>query len=184
MNAGFAPHPPLLPPRSGGNDVPRGTERFAVCGQDLSNERHGRRWFLPVSRDLREGGTFHLEGNASGEIVRCDPPRLLKLTWVYGDRPVDEVELRLSASDDGTATMLEIEHATVTMQAEWDGQLLDVIPGLGVGWELPLTVGLPRYLRGELPDAPVAEWFQPKPEDMQLAERAGQTWAALLQAAG
>jgi hypothetical protein len=112
----------------------------------------------------------------------CEPPHLLQLTWVYGDRPVDEVEVRLSPAEDGS-TMLEIEHATVTMQAEWDGQLLDVIPGLGVGWELPLTYGLPKYLRGELPDAPVAEWFQPKPEDMQLAERAGQTWAAIFRAA-
>jgi uncharacterized protein YndB with AHSA1/START domain len=28
------------------------------------------RWFLPVTGDLRVGGRFSLEGNASGEIVR------------------------------------------------------------------------------------------------------------------
>lgn len=140
------------------------------------------RWFLPVSGDLREGGTFSLEGNASGTIVRCDPPRLLQLTWVYGDRPVDEVELRLSAGDDGM-TVLEIEHATVSQQIEWEGQLFDVIPGIGSGWEIPLTWSLPKYLRGELPDAPAAEWFQPTPEIMQLDERASQIWAAILAAA-
>ena len=32
------------------------------------------RWFLPISGDLRLGGTFQFEGNAGGEIRRCDPP--------------------------------------------------------------------------------------------------------------
>jgi uncharacterized protein YndB with AHSA1/START domain len=100
------------------------------------------RWFLPVSGDLRVGGRFSLQGNASGEILRCEPPRLLKLTWAYGDRPVDEVELRLSPAEGG-ATVLEIEHATVSRLVEWEGQMLDVIPGVGVGWELPLASRCP-----------------------------------------
>ena len=33
------------------------------------------RWFLPVTGDLRPGGRFCLEGNASGDIVRCEPHR-------------------------------------------------------------------------------------------------------------
>ena len=36
-------------------------------------ERIGR-WFLPVSGDLRLGGRYQLEGNAGGEILRCEPP--------------------------------------------------------------------------------------------------------------
>jgi uncharacterized protein YndB with AHSA1/START domain len=32
------------------------------------------RWLMPVTGDLRVGGTFSLEGNASGEILRCEPP--------------------------------------------------------------------------------------------------------------
>ena len=32
------------------------------------------RWFLPVTGDLRSGGTYQLEGNAGGEILRCEPP--------------------------------------------------------------------------------------------------------------
>jgi uncharacterized protein YndB with AHSA1/START domain len=139
------------------------------------------RWFLPVSGDLRVGGRFSLQGNASGEILRCEPPRLLKLTWAYGDRPVDEVELRLSPVEGG-ATVLEIEHATVSKLVEWEGQMLDVIPGVGVGWELPLTLGLPRYLRDELPDAPAVEWYQPGPEEERLMDQSGQAWAALVRA--
>jgi uncharacterized protein YndB with AHSA1/START domain len=138
------------------------------------------RWFLPVSGDLRLGGTFHLEGNASGEIMRCEPPRLLAVTWVYGDRPVDEVELRLIPDGDGT--LLKLEHATVSTEVEWEGQMVDVIPGVGSGWELPLTWSLPAYLRGELPDAPASEWFQFTPEIEELGNQAAAAWIAVLQA--
>jgi uncharacterized protein YndB with AHSA1/START domain len=137
------------------------------------------RWFLQVSGDLRPGGRFALAGNAGGEIVACDPPRELHLTWVYGDRPVDEVWLRLSPAGDATA--LELEHATVSTEVEWEGRMLDVIPGLGSGWELPLAWALPRYLRGELPDRPAAEWYEPTPEHAEMSERSARAWGALLE---
>lgn len=100
------------------------------------------RWFLPISGELRVGGTFQLQGNAGGEILRCEPPHLLAVTWAFADRPVDEVVLRLSPDGD-EATVIELEHATVSGLVEWEGQWLDVIPGVGVGWELPLTYALP-----------------------------------------
>ena len=136
------------------------------------------RWFLAVSGDLRPGGRFDLAGNAGGEILECAPPRALHLTWVYGDRPVDEVWLRLSSVDGATA--LELEHATVSTEVEWEGRMLDVIPGVGSGWELPLAWALTKSLRGELPDAPASEWYEPTPEHMAFAERSAQAWAELL----
>ena len=36
-----------------------------------------KRWFLPISGDLRVGGRFQLEGNA-GADPDCEPPRLLR----------------------------------------------------------------------------------------------------------
>ena len=39
------------------------------------------RWFLPVTGDLQLGGRFQLEGNASGEVLSCDPPRTFTTTW-------------------------------------------------------------------------------------------------------
>ena len=42
-----------------------------------------RRWFLPITGDLREGGNFQLEGNASGDIITCEAPRHLVVT--FGD---------------------------------------------------------------------------------------------------
>jgi uncharacterized protein YndB with AHSA1/START domain len=136
------------------------------------------RWFLQVSGDLRVGGSFSLAGNASGEIRRCEPPRLLAVTWAYGDRPVDEVQLRLSEHEAG-GTLLEIEHATVSTLVEWQGQQVDVLPGMGAGWEVPLGRYLPRYLAGELPDAPSAEWYEPNPEDAALASHSSEAWTAL-----
>ncbi|MGH3717130.1 MAG: SRPBCC domain-containing protein, partial [Micromonosporaceae bacterium] len=53
------------------------------------------RWFVPVSGDLRLGGRYQLKDQAGGEILRCEPPRLLAVSWIYGeDVGVSEVEVR------------------------------------------------------------------------------------------
>jgi uncharacterized protein YndB with AHSA1/START domain len=143
-------------------------------------ERIGR-WLLPVTGDLRAGGSYRRQGNAHGEIRRCEPPRLLAVTWVYGDRPADEVELRLSPGADG-GTVLELEHASVCETAP-DG-VSDAIFGVGLGWE-PALYALDLYLRGELPDALATEWRrgEPPPEVVELMTRSGRAWAALVEAA-
>jgi uncharacterized protein YndB with AHSA1/START domain len=149
------------------------------------------RWFLPVTGDLRVGGTFSLRDNAHGEILRCEPPRLLTVTWVYGDRAVDEVELRLQAGEDGD-TVLELEHASVSRLVELDGRWVDPVLndaatgiwGQGTGWELPLVYGLPRYLAGEVPDVPATEWFEMTPEVLAFADRCGAAWDAVVRSAG
>jgi uncharacterized protein YndB with AHSA1/START domain len=63
------------------------------------------RWFSPVSGELRVGGSFQVEGNAGGDIVRCEPPQHLRVTW---GGPTTVVDVRLSA--DGNGTALELEH--------------------------------------------------------------------------
>ena len=52
------------------------------------------RWMLPISGDLRQGGSFSLEGNASGEILTCDKPDHLVITF---GSPTSIVDLRLTA---------------------------------------------------------------------------------------
>src|SRR5690606_4405926 len=42
------------------------------------------RWFSPVTGDLRVGGRYQIEGNASGEVLSCDPPRRFEITWEFG----------------------------------------------------------------------------------------------------
>jgi uncharacterized protein YndB with AHSA1/START domain len=134
------------------------------------------RWFLPVTGDLRAGGSFSLQGNASGEVLRCEPPRLLRVTWAYADRPVDEVELRMEPDGDGTA--LELRHVNAGGLVEWQGERVDAAPGIGAGWELSLPY-LERYLRGELPDKPGVEWFEFTPELIELDRRNHEAWKAI-----
>jgi uncharacterized protein YndB with AHSA1/START domain len=141
-----------------------------------TNPERLRRWFVGVEGELHPGGTFSLDRNASGEIRRCEPPRLLELTWRYKDRPVDEVALHLSPAEGG-ATLLELEHATVMGEVEWEGRLVDVVAGVGVGWELGI-VGLDLHLR----DQPIDRDLE-KPEMKALIERSESAWADALEAA-
>lgn len=105
------------------------------------------RWLGPVSGDLRLGGNFQLESNASGEILRCEQPHLIKTTWSYGGGMDTEVEVRLSSSPEGT--VLELEHSTPAaildelVKAYGVGGTI----GVGGGWELTV-LALDLYVRG------------------------------------
>ncbi|MEV0082288.1 SRPBCC family protein [Saccharopolyspora sp. NPDC050642] len=96
-----------------------------------------RRWFLPITGELREGGRYQFEGNAGGQILRCAAPRLVKIT--FGD---SVLELRLAETDDGTG--LEMMHSVPMEPISSGAGALFV----GPGWDVDL-LGLDRYLRGE-----------------------------------
>lgn len=134
------------------------------------------RWFMPVTGDLRLGGRYQLQGNAGGEILRCDAPSLLRLTWVMGEGPPSEVEVRLSAA--GEATEFELEHIAIVDPGMWD----QFGPGaVGVGWDLGL-LGLALHLAGGAIDNP-EEW-QTTAEAKDLMTRSSQAWGAAYRAAG
>jgi uncharacterized protein YndB with AHSA1/START domain len=98
------------------------------------------RWFYPVSGDLRVGGGFQLEGHAGGEIRRCDPPRLLQVTF---GGPESVVDVRLVATADGTT--VELTHTVpLALAGSGAGALF-----VGPGWDGAL-LALGRHLRGEL----------------------------------
>ncbi len=97
------------------------------------------RWFLPISGDLRLGGRYQLEGNAGGEITRCDPPHHLAVTWEFGG-DVTWVDVRL-AEDPGGGTLLRLEHVVLD-----DERWAEFGPGaVGVGWDMAL-LGLDQHL--------------------------------------
>jgi uncharacterized protein YndB with AHSA1/START domain len=103
------------------------------------------RWFLPVTGDLRLGGTYQLEGNAGGEIRVCDPPAHLRLTWIFGDAPAESSFVDVHLSPDGDGTRLELVHTAVVPPEMWDR----FGPGaVGTGWDLGL-VALAAHLAGE-----------------------------------
>lgn len=132
-----------------------------------------KRWFLPVSGDLRLGGRFQIEGNAGGEILRCDPPRLLAVSWVYGDNPADEVELRLAPGSDGT-TVLELEHVSAPPGTA------DGLAGVGVGWDLAVFA-LGVHLAGQTIDP---TGLEQTPEYRRFVVLSSTAWGAALEAAG
>lgn len=103
------------------------------------------RWFLPISGDLRLGGRYQLEGNAGGEVLRCEPPRLLAVSWIFGE-PTDSnySEVQVTLNDAGDATDLELVHTAQVDPAMW----AEYGPGaVGVGWDLGL-LGLATHLAG------------------------------------
>jgi uncharacterized protein YndB with AHSA1/START domain len=120
----------------------------------LTDPERLARWFLPLAGnpsagDLRLGAKYQLEGNAGGEILQCEPPRLLKVSWLLGghasDSDFSEVEVRLSPESDGR-TLFELEHAAVVDPGFWS----QFGPGaVGVGWDLTL-LGLGLHLNGGL----------------------------------
>nr|WP_231747442.1 SRPBCC domain-containing protein [Auraticoccus cholistanensis] len=133
------------------------------------------RFFLPVGGDLREGGSYAFEGQASGRILVCRAPDLLRVEWLPPDRDeVDQVELRLSA-DGPDATWLELEHASVADVFTTDLSGDKFSPA--IGWESPLHY-LVEYLRGALPDRPSAEWYVfDEAEEIRLARLRAVEWA-------
>lgn len=120
----------------------------------ISNGERLPRWFAPVTGELKLGGKYHVQGNASGTITRCEPPRELALTWEFGGG-VSWVEVSLR--EEGDATRLELRHIAHP-EEHWD----KFGPGaVGVGWELGL-MGLAQHLANPSALKPAeadAAWF-------------------------
>ena len=138
------------------------------------------RWFLPVSGDLRLGGHYQLQGNAGGEILECDPPKRLKVSWVMGADPgFSEVEMRLTA-ESAEQTVFELEHVAVVPPEFWD----QFGPGaVGVGWDL-VVLGLGLHLKGQEISPPEAEAWQATDEAREYIIRSSTAWGEAHTASG
>jgi uncharacterized protein YndB with AHSA1/START domain len=132
-----------------------------------------KRWLMPITGDLRADGTFQLEGNAGGQILTCEPPRLLKVT--FGD-PNSIVELRLTPQGDND-TLLELEHTVPIEMAQSGAGALYV----GPGWDGAL-MGLGLYLRGDAIGDPVAA--ANSPEAQEFSKHSVAAWAAAVKDSG
>jgi len=133
-----------------------------------------RRWFMPVSGDLREGGNFQLEGNAGGEILTCAPPKLLKVTF-GGETSI--VHVRLTPG--GDRTTVELEHTVPPeMVAGGAGALY-----VGPGWDGGL-LGLALFLSGQVEEGvdPVAMAATGEAQDFSLGSI--DLWTAVVEAEG
>ena len=59
-------------------------------------------WFSEVDGDFREGGSFQVKDNAGGEILHCEAPTTLRVTWALGPGMVTELELRFTPEGEKT----------------------------------------------------------------------------------
>jgi uncharacterized protein YndB with AHSA1/START domain len=143
----------------------------------LTNPERINRWFLPISGDFRLGGNFQFEGNAGGEIVSCERPNRLKVTWAYGGGEASELEVRLSPAGD-ESTIFELEHTAVVPDEMWD----QFGPGaVGIGWDQGL-LGLALHLRGE--SVGDGEAWQLSAEGREFSTRSSEAWGKANRAAG
>jgi uncharacterized protein YndB with AHSA1/START domain len=131
-----------------------------------------RRWFAPVTGDLRLGGQFQVEGNAGGEVLHCEEPDRLTLTW---GGPASVVDVRLSP--EGEQTTLELVHTVpVAFAGSGAGALY-----VGPGWDVAV-LGLGRYVAGVRVEDPAA--WENSPEGRRLAAGSVDAWIATVRASG
>ena len=100
------------------------------------------RWLDPVSGELRVGGrvVVHFDdGRAEFDVLACDPPRRLVVTWRHDTRP-SQVEVEVTPSPSG-GSRLVLDHTLVSAPAA---------PGYAAGWHWHLDA-LAAVLRDEPP---------------------------------
>jgi uncharacterized protein YndB with AHSA1/START domain len=159
------------------------SQRYDATAEEVwdacTNPERIARWFLPVSGDLRIGGHYQIQGNASGTIERCDPPNGFAATWEFGGG-VTWIEVRLTAEPDGS-TLFELEHISHVADELWD----QFGPGaVGIGWDLTLH-GLANHLtsgRSLSPDQGAA--WAASPEGRKFISLSSGGWSDANIAAG
>lgn len=136
------------------------------------------RWFAPVGGELRVGGRFSVEGNASGVVLACDPPASFEVTWESGDTSWVSVSLTADAPE---RTTLELRHTAHPPEEFWD----TFGPGaVGVGWDLSL-LGLGLHLEGgDAVDPAEAEAWSVSDEGRAFSSGASAAWGLAAVAAG
>jgi uncharacterized protein YndB with AHSA1/START domain len=131
-----------------------------------------RRWFLPLTGDLRAGGSFQLEGNAGGSILHCEEPHRLSVTF---GGPTSTVDVRLTETD-GTTT-LELTHTVPIEIARSGAGALFV----GPGWDGAL-MALALFTAGEVIDDPVAAGNSL--EAQEFSRQSVAAWACVIEESG
>lgn len=136
------------------------------------------RWFLPISGELRLGGTYQLEGNAGGEITSCDPPHGFDATWVFrapdmAEPAISWIEVRLT-EEGPERTRLSLTHVAEVDEVMW----AQFGPGaVGIGWDQGL-LGLHLHLASggaRVDPAEVMAWIA-SDEGKRFTTLSGEGW--------
>ena len=140
------------------------------------------RWFLPISGELRLGGTYQFEGNAGGEIRTCEPPRDgaagYSVTWGMGVGEPAVVSVRLIEVD-ASHTRLELENVAAAASLP-EGMWEQFGPSAtGIGWDQGL-LGLALHFSGGtdgIAPEEAAAWVATD-EGKSFMRRSADAWAA------
>ena len=141
----------------------------------LTDPERMKRWFIPVTGDLRVGGTFQLQGNAGGEILECEPPKRFRVTF---GGPTSLLELRLTPAS-GASTDLELEHSMSEAPAPGGAGALWVGPGWDGG-----VMALALYVAGELPEDTDPVEMANSPEVVKFNEQSVRAWIETVRSSG
>jgi hypothetical protein len=119
-----------------------------------------------VTGELREGGTYQLEGNAGGTVESCVAPNSFALTWEFGGM-VSWLSVTFTEADGGT--ILELVHEAPVDPEFW----AQYGPGaVGLGWDGAL-LGLGMHV--EIDPAYAASFnFSADGDDSEAAARAAE----------
>jgi hypothetical protein len=159
--------------------ITRKLDKVDHDGRDaVTNPERIPRWFLPVSRELKLGGRYQLEGNAGGVIECCERPRLVAITWEMRGN-VGWVTVNLTEQDG--ATRLTLEHV-----AHMPEEIFDQFGpgGAGVGWDLGLMALELHLKRDDRFDPEQADAWAATSEGRPFVEGCSQAWAGASIAAG
>lgn len=129
------------------------------------------RWFLPITGDLKVGGSYQLEGQAGGTILTCDPPKNFTATWEYGGN-VSWIDVSVG-SDGPDRSRLVIEHIIGTDDEIWR----EFGPGaVGIGWD-SMLLGLAIHLgTGESIDPSVGQQWTATEDGRRFLTLSGEEW--------
>ena len=128
------------------------------------------KYFGTITGDLKLGGSYAIQGNASGVIEACEPLAHVALTWEFaGD--ISWVELNMDpATRPGVS--LELTHTSV-LSPHWDQYGAGAT---GVGWESGF-LGLFRYLVHPDQVEVDEEAFAASDEGKHFVSTSSQGWA-------
>jgi uncharacterized protein YndB with AHSA1/START domain len=129
------------------------------------------RWFLPVTGDLKVGGSYQLEGHASGTILTCDPPKNFTATWESGGS-VSWIDVAVTADGPDRARLI-VEHIAHVDDETWR----EFGPGaVGMGWD-SMLLGLALHLAtGESIDPSFGQQWMATEDGRRFLALSGEGW--------
>jgi uncharacterized protein YndB with AHSA1/START domain len=139
----------------------------------VTNVERIPRWLMPISGDLKVGGSYQLEGQAGGTVQTCDPPKNFTATWEYGGN-VSWIDVSISSEGPDRAR-LTVEHI-----AQVDDEMsLQFGPGaVGIGWD-SMVLGLAIHVStGESIDPSFGQQWTATDDGRRFLTLSSEAWYA------